>query len=633
MTKNQQIEHVRSEPTAVLRRLLLAWLTGCAMQYTFLSGELQSLTDMRGAQSLSLAGELLSGTVCFSVLQAASYFFDTCRFERRAFVAVFAWYAAVALAASFSWPLAVACVIILGILSVCAAKGAALSTPVSVPTPQKNRRAACLTAGAALLFFCLVGTWLTCRVLGYACPTYDMGIFTQMFSKMRATGLPTTTLERDGLLSHFSVHLSPIYYLMLPLYALFPSAVTLQLLQAAIAASAVLPLWRIARRSGLSGALSALACGLLLLYPSLAGGMSYDLHENIFLTPLILWLFDFAERRKAWGVALFAALTLSVKEDAAVYVAVAGLYFLLCGTVRRDAWLRRVGLGCLLGACAWFLCAAHILDATGDGVMRYRYANLISDGSDSLFSVVRTVFLLPMKALAECVESEKLVFLAQTLLPLAGLPFLTRRYERFVLFIPYLLVNLLSDYPYQHDIFFQYGYGATAFLFYLTVHNAADLAADASACRHADCAARTNPRAALAPALLAAGTVLALTVQLTTVLPPAVQSVTQYCENRERYDAWDDCLAAIPRDSTVTATTYFTLPLADCRTVYDLQYCTLEHLLSSDYVVLDDRRSFKSYATDPWTTNSRTYYEALLTAQNYHPTHSLPGLTVWQKGE
>ena len=97
------------------------------------------------------------------------------------------------------------------------------------------------------------------------------------------------------------------------------------------------------------------------------------------------------------------------------------------------------------------------------------------DGSSSLLTVIKSVILSPMKAVYECVDTEKLYFIAMTLLPFLGLPLLTRRYERYILLIPYILVNLMSDYQYQHDIFFQYTFGSTAFLVYLSVVNLADI--------------------------------------------------------------------------------------------------------------------------------------------------------------
>ena len=125
----------------------------------------------------------------------------------------------------------------------------------------------------------------------------------------------------------------------------------------------------------------------------------------------------------------------------------------------------------LVSSVAYFLGVTSYLASDGDGVMTYRYSNFMYDGSSSLVTVIKAVLLSPMKAVFECVDKEKLEFISLTLLPIAGIPMLTRRYERLILLIPYILINLMSDYQYQHDIFFQYTYGATACLFYLVVVN------------------------------------------------------------------------------------------------------------------------------------------------------------------
>lgn len=52
-------------------------------------------------------------------------------------------------------------------------------------------------------------------------PAFDFGIFTQMFENMKDGLGPVTTVERNYELSHFAVHFSPAYYLMLPFYMLF----------------------------------------------------------------------------------------------------------------------------------------------------------------------------------------------------------------------------------------------------------------------------------------------------------------------------------------------------------------------------------------------------------------------------
>ena len=82
--------------------------------------------------------------------------------------------------------------------------------------------------GAASLFWFLFTAGLT--ILRYRmnyASAYDFGLFSQMYYYMDKCLLPLTTCERDGLLSHFAVHLSPIFYLLLPLYKLFPRPETL----------------------------------------------------------------------------------------------------------------------------------------------------------------------------------------------------------------------------------------------------------------------------------------------------------------------------------------------------------------------------------------------------------------------
>lgn len=405
-----------------------------------------------------------------------------------------------------------------------------------------------------------------------------------MFYYMKKTGLPMTTVERDGILSHFAVHVSPIYYLMLPFYWLVPAPATLQVLQAAVMASSVIPLWKIGRHHGLPAVQRMLLCALLLVYPAFSGGAGYDIHENCFLTPLLLWLFYGIDRKNAVLTAVSALLTLMVKEDAAVYVAVAALWLIVKTLLRfRKTDVRELMTGIMLlsVSLAWFFLVTGYLASSGDGVMTYRYDNLIYDRSGSLLTVVKSVLLNPMKAIYECVDAEKLGFIAMTMLPLLGLPLLTRRYERYILLIPYLLVNLMSDYPYQHDIFFQYTFGSTACLFYLTAVNLADWKPD---CR---------PVLALVLAVAVSAACFGA-----AVVPKAMRYPAQCVCDFDRYQQLRDALNRIPEEASVTAATFYAAYLSQRETLYDVKYSSKEHMLQTQYVVLDvtAEGDFEKYA-------------------------------------
>lgn len=584
MLTSKQKGHITSEN--LCRRVLLSWLLAVTVEFLLLPASFRRLDGLEALEGVSAGRTVCLMCGCFLLLWAASLFFDTRRTERWLIAGTFAVLSGMGLYAAFSPALLCAVLLCLALLLIYAWKGSAAKTEPMEVSERGRRPALCLTVVFALVFFAFVSLWTVCRVLAYRTPSYDFGIFSQMFHQMRTTGLPTTTLERDGLLSHFKVHVSPIYYLLLPFYCICPKPATLQVLQAALLASAAIPLWLLAKKHGFSPILRALFCLLLFLYPAYSGGAAYDLHENAFLTPLLLWLFYSIDCGSGWRTALFAALTLLVKEDAAVYVAVAGLY-LTARSLRKPCDRKgiKTGLLLLLASIGWFFAVTTYLSKCGDGVMAYRYENFMPDGSSSLFSVIKTVILLPMKVLYECVDTEKLEFLARTLLPLLGLPLLTRHYERFLLLIPYVLVNLMSDYPYQHDIYFQYTFGATAFLFYLTLLNLSELM-------------QAIPKRVF---LVRLPLFLALIAMIACFSASSMGRGTFYIKlyytNRTSYAQIDEFLQAVPKDASVASTTFYTTALSNREVLYDIKYATSEHLFSVDCIVLDtsDTESYKKF--------------------------------------
>ncbi len=609
----------KPDAPGIIRRVILSWLLAALIEYSLLPAQLQALAGLEGLANMSLARVIYFTMGFFILLNGLGLFLRTAKIERWGIVSAFAVLAILAVLSSLTLAFLVVCLLLLVLLAVFGIYGWD-STPEISAEPKKVRKAwLWATAGLSVGYFLFVSIWTVGRVCTFSTPTYDFGIFSQMFYYMKEFGQPLTTLERDGLLSHFAVHVSPIYYLILPFYCLVPTPATLQVAQAAILASAVIPLWLIGKHRGLSGMQRMLLCAVLLLYPAYSGGTSYDIHENCFLTPLLLWLFYGLERKNIPVTALAALLTLTVKEDAAVYVAVIGLWMVVKTLLRPkslDIWNLITGSALLAGSVGYFFLITGWLASSGDGVMTYRYSNFIYDGSSSLFTVIQAVIMNPMKAVYECVDSEKLKFIALTLLPLLGLPLLTRRYERYILLIPYVLVNLMSDYQYQHDIFFQYTFGSTAFLIYLTAVNLSDLKL-------------SWQRSSV---LLAAAVVAAVSFG-SEIFPKAIiypQYVVQY---RAYYENVRDALDTVPDDASVTSVTVYTTYLSQREVIYDTGYCSRKQLLESEYVVLS--LSNKSQNVSIWTEDVDQANEELLRQlqeNGYTQYVTLDGvLTIWRR--
>ena len=428
-----------------------------------------------------------------------------------------------------------------------------------------------------LLFMTLyIGVLTALSYRNHWAPTYDFGIFAQMFHYMKETGQCLTTCERDGLLSHFAVHFSPIYYLLLPIYALIPTPETLLVMQGLIVASGLVPLVLLCRRHGLSRGVTLALAAVYALYPAMIESNFFYLHENCFLAPCILWLFWFMERGELIPILLASFLTLIIKEDAAVYVAVIGLYYLAARKKPRN------GLIVLLLAVVYFLTVTKLMGKYGLGIMSdSRYGDYIYDGG-GLFTVIKAVLQNPLYAVRQIFREEKLLFLLQMLLPLAFLPLAIRRPERLLLLIPLLLVNMMTSYVYQYNIGFQYVYGSAAILLYLAVANLSEMKEG------------MRVRAVLI-SLLAAVLIFGA--------GPAQRygGVENYIAAKDERIAMDEALAMIPEDADVAATTFLVTNLSARRVVYELE--TTKHASEVDYIVIDRRYDtdayFRIYEADP----------------------------------
>lgn len=468
-----------------------------------------------------------------------------------------------------------------------------------------GKRVGWIIAAAVGILSCFVMAYIGAyRYLSYSTPNFDFGLFCNMFHYMKETGLPLCTSERDVLLSHFVVHISPIYYLLLPFYALFPSPLTLEIGQAVVLASGVIPVMLLARQYKLSGKLTAAVCALYALYPALSCGTLYDIHENCFLPALLLWMFCFFERNKPLPMFLLMAGVLMVKEDAAVYVMLFALYALFG---RRRYWQGGVMFAVAL---VYFFTALVILEMTSshydalyaqqgatpmppiEGPMIERFGNLINDPADGLFGVIKTAILNPGYLLTQLFSNKdgnwnKVIYVLELFLPLGFLPLCTKKPSRWLLLTPILLNILTNVYTgmYQYRIDFQYSFGVTAFLFYAMIVNLPELKSPTR---------RT---------LLSIGAAATLTLYIVALTPQTHFYRTLYDVNRERFDtlnaSLDHFLDEVPADASIAADTFFVAKLSRHDNLYDVEYHEDEP--DVDYVVLDARMGYPEGTVGTWT--------------------------------
>lgn len=428
-----------------------------------------------------------------------------------------------------------------------------------------------MTLGIAVALAVIAGgviAVMTCmRYKTFCAPNFDFGLFCNMFYNMKETGMPTVSCERDRILSHFAVHISPVYYLLLPFFWIFPSPMTLQIGQAVVLAAGVVPLVLLAQHHKLSGKVTLLVAALYCFYPALSGGCFYDIHENCFLPLFLLLTFLFYEKKRYLPMYLSALGVLSVKEDAAIYLLLFAIFVLLS----ERNWLHGGALAVL--SIGYFCICAALLAERGEGMMVNRFDNLIWDEETGLLGAVKTALVNPGFLLTQLFTTaqggwEKLVYLLQIMLPLGMLPFCSRKPSRWLLITP-LLFNLLTYYIYQYDIGFQYHFGITAFLFYATVKNLPELSAPT----------RRN--------LLGIAAAACCCIYVFTVIPKLNTYIGYWQRSSDTYVRMEEILDTVPEDASVSASAFLIAHMADREEIYEVRYH--KNATDVDYVVLDVR--------------------------------------------
>ncbi len=457
-----------------------------------------------------------------------------------------------------------------------------------------------LTAAGAFLF---VGLTSVYKHKAFGTPCFDMGIFVQTFHELKTSFSAVITCERGEPLSHFYVHGSYIFWLFLPIYALFPYAETLLWAQPLFAVAGAIPLWLILKGRGFGNAAKTGFCAVYLLAPALLMPCYFSFHENAFLPALLMWLLYAVDRKNIPLMYIMSALVCIVKEDAPLYVLCICLYFLSEERSKK----RPHGLICAALASVYFVIVMHRLLKYGEGeYMTSSRLGILMDSPDSgMIGIILNVIKDPARFFSLFFTENTLLFVVETLLPLMALPLMSTRLNRYLLVIPYVIMCLVigSNYRYAADIGFQYIPGPYCLLIYLSAINYENLG-------------KGRRYALLSAAIFSLVSIVALA-------SPKIDYIKDYREGKEGFSSSEEVLKAIPEDASVLANTFILPHVAQRKEVYELTEGLLKEGFSAE--------NFDCYAlsvNDPLTPA----VEEIISAAGYQRVARSKGFTViWAK--
>jgi uncharacterized membrane protein len=290
---------------------------------------------------------------------------------------------------------------------------------------------------------------------GYGTPGYDMGIFDQGIWLLSRFKAPFVTIMGRNL---FGDHTSLILLLLVPVYWVYPHATALLVIQSTLLALGALPVYLLARDRLHNNVMATVLAGAFLLHPALQWGNLEQFHPECFLVPLIGFAIYAAVTWKPWLLIVSVALCLLVKEDVVLFVVPLGIWV----AFRKDrvfGW-RMVGAGIVAA-----LLLTEVLIRSLMGVPTI-YANRVPFGGIGGF--LSTMVRKPGQVF-DFLRSDRRPFYAwQTMYP-SALLFL-RAPEVAAVGLLILASNIVSSFPYQHQIMYHYSMATVAVLAMGTVY-------------------------------------------------------------------------------------------------------------------------------------------------------------------
>lgn len=404
------------------------------------------------------------------------------------------------------------------------------------------------------------------RYFSFKTFTFDFGVFAQMFDNMAQTGQPLTTVERSYEMSHFGVHFSPIYYLLLPGYYLFRSPVYLFYAQAACVAAGVFAVYLICKKLGLSGKMTLCFEFIYCFYPALFNGCFYDFHENKMLTSIILFLFYFIISNKRIPIIILSLMLLMVKEDAAIYLIVIAIYTL----INRKQYAN--GTIMLSMAVVYFIIANKIVASLGEeGVMMYRLSDYFVNEEETYSSVLSGVFYDIGYLIKMMFASDKIPFIIWMFLPVLFTPFATKKVSSLILLLPIIPINLMQTWRYQYHIDYQYTYGIGALIIFSAIICIKDLS-------------RRPRHVAMLMSLIMCFSMTSCLVSSKTDM-----NHSYYDSVKDEYENIEQALNEIPQDATVTASHSIVPHLYFVDQLYTIPeyYGNNKEIDETDYYIVD----------------------------------------------
>lgn len=277
-----------------------------------------------------------------------------------------------------------------------------------------------LFLGLSILVYFVVFSILSLKKYqGFDYDLFDLSIYNQVFFNTASGRFFDLTINLHNYLGD---HFEPMIILLLPIYFIKMSPITLLFLQSSIVALAAWPLYLIAKNYLARASLALLVAVLWLLNPFVHSANLYEFHLLIFLPFFLFWTFYFYQKNNFKLFILFFILTLLIRED----VSLSMLSFALLAYLdkKNKKWI----YFSLFSALIYFFLATSIVShfsVDGNYTFLAYYSWL---GGETLAEIILAWLRQPLAVLAHVFSFKNIFNILFIFLPFLFIPFLRPKY-------------------------------------------------------------------------------------------------------------------------------------------------------------------------------------------------------------
>lgn len=257
-------------------------------------------------------------------------------------------------------------------------------------------------------------------------------------------------------ISRLAFHADFILILLTPFYFIWEDPRMLLLVQTIVLSFGGIFVYLIANHLLKNKTLSLAFSACFFLNPAVNYTNLFDFHSVTLATTFFLGAFYFILKKKYLPVVIFLVLAGITKEQTWAIISLFGLYILLINKQRV--------LGLSIFSISFIIFYLLFWHAIPNALGSEHFATqFFGEFGDSPTSIIKNIILNPIQTIQTLFELDRISYIKQLFMPLGYLSFIG---FPFLIFAgPDLMINLLSQSPQMHQIYYQYSATVTPFIF------------------------------------------------------------------------------------------------------------------------------------------------------------------------